>query len=343
MTDMIIIEEATGEIGTEPENRSVETLLTYGIVNIDKVKGPSSHQVSDYVQKILGITKAGHSGTLDPAVTGVQPVAIGRATKVTQFLLKSAKEYICVMHVHKDLEPSVIKEALSKFIGKIQQMPPVKSAVKRQLRTREIYELEVMEIEKRDVLFRVKCEAGTYIRALCNDVGKKIGGAHMACLRRTAAGAFNEDDNLITLDDLRDALYYYKEKQNEKYIRYCIQPVEHALKYIKKAYIFDSAILSMSHGRDLGAPGISKLENFKKGETVAVMTLKGEVVAVGTAEMSAVQISTDRKGLAVKTSKVFFEATKEDLEKLNKENQIARAAAEKEDSEKETTEKENSK
>ncbi len=316
MSDIIIIEEAVGEIGCAPPMRSVETMLNYGIVNIDKVKGPSSHQVSDYVQKIIGIKKAGHSGTLDPAVTGVQPVAIGRATKITQFLLTAPKEYICVMHVHKDLEPAKIIEVMNTFKGKIQQMPPVKSAVKRQLRTREIYELEIMEIDKRDVLFRVRCEAGTYIRALCNDIGKKIGGAHMACLRRSAAGAFDEKDNLITLDDLRDALWYWKEKGNEKYIRYCIQPVENALKYLKKVWIFDSALLSLSHGRDLGAPGVSKLENFKRGETVAIMSLKGEVVAVGVAEMSAVQISTDRKGIAVKTSKVFFEFSDSDLKKV---------------------------
>ncbi len=323
MSELIVIEEATGEIGCNPEKRSVETLISYGIVNIDKVKGPSSHQVSDYVQKILGIKKSGHSGTLDPAVTGVQPVALGRATKVTQYLLTAPKEYICVMHVHKDLEPEKIIEALNTFKGKIQQLPPVKSAVKRQLRTREIYELEVIEIDKRDVLFRVRCEAGTYIRALCNDVGKKIGGAHMACLRRTAAGAFCENDNLITLDDLRDALWYYREKGEDKFIRYCIQPVENALKYTKKAWVFDSALLSLSHGRDLGAPGISKLENFRKGDTVAIMNLLGEVVAIGVAQMSAVQISTERKGLAVKTSKVFYEFSKESLKKIQETNKTS--------------------
>ena len=319
MSDIIVIEEQAGEIGVAPSERSVETLLSYGIVNLDKVKGPTSHQVSDYVQKILGLKKAGHSGTLDPAVTGVQPVAIGRATKIAQYLLTAPKEYICVMHVHKDLEPAQIIDVMNTFKGKIQQMPPVKSAVKRQLRTREIYELEILEVDKRDVLFRVRCEAGTYIRALCNDIGKKIGGAHMASLRRTAAGAFDEIDNLVTLGDLRDALWYYREKGEEKFIRYCIQPVENALKYIKKAYVFDSALLSLSHGRDLGAPGISKLENFKKGETVAIMSLKGELVAMGVAEMSAVQISTERKGLAVKTSKVFFEMPKEVVADVTKD------------------------
>ena len=321
--NIIVIEEATGEIGVAPAERSCETLLSYGIVNLDKVKGPTSHQVSDYVQKILGLKKAGHSGTLDPAVTGVQPVALGRATKITQFLLTAPKEYICVMHVHKDLEAAQIVEVMNTFKGKIQQMPPVKSAVKRQLRTREIYELEILEIDKRDVLFRVKCEAGTYIRALCNDIGKKIGGAHMASLRRTAAGAFDESDNLVTLDDLRDALWYYREQGAETFLRHCIQPVETALKYIKKVWVFDSALLSLSHGRDLGAPGISKLENFKKGETVAIMSLKGEVVAIGEALMSAVQISTERSGLAVKTSKVFFEMPQDALESVKQKEQDA--------------------
>jgi H/ACA ribonucleoprotein complex subunit 4 len=299
-------QEAIGEFGQLPAERTTEELLTYGVINIDKPKGPTSHQTSDFVKKILHVSKAGHSGTLDPAVTGVQPVAIGKATRITQFLLTAPKEYVGVMHLHKEVEEGKLRETVQQFIGKIQQLPPIKSAVKRQLRTREIYEFEILEIEKNDVLFRVKCQAGTYIRKLCHDLGKALGvGAHMAQLRRTQAGPFTEEDDLVTLNDLQDAYHYYREG-NDKFIRHCIQPIEHAVVHLPKCWILDTTIKSLTHGRDLAIPGISTLENFRKGEIVAVMTLKGELVAIGEALLSAVEVNTKKKGITVNVQKVFM-------------------------------------
>lgn len=239
-------------------------------------------------------------------MTGVQPVALGSATRIAQFLLTAPKEYICLMYLHKDLEEDKILEGMKKFIGKIKQLPPIKSAVKRVERTREVYELEVIEIDGRNVLFRVKCQAGTYIRKICHDIGKALGtGAHMGELRRSQAGPFTEEDNLVTLNDLADAYHYYKQG-NEKYIRYCLQPIENAVKHLPKVWIFDTTIESVTHGRDVSVPGISKLENFRKGEYIAVMTLKGELVAIGESLMSGVEINTKDKGVAVKISKVFM-------------------------------------
>ena len=129
----------------------------------------------------------------------------------------------------------------------------------------------------------------------------------MAELRRTQAGPFTEQDKLVTLNDLQDALVYYKEG-NETYLRYMLQPIENVLGYIPKCWIFDTTIESLTHGRDLGIPGIAKLENCKKGETVAVMTLKGELVAIGEAAMSGVQANSQEKGIFVHVKKVFMEA-----------------------------------
>ena len=154
---IFVKKEAEAVFGKNPKERTAEELIEYGIVNINKPKGPTSHQTSDYVKKILRIEKAGHSGTLDPAVTGVQPIALGRATRITQFLLTAPKEYVCLMHLHKEVEEEKLREVIKQFVGKIQQLPPIKSAVKRQLRTRKIYEFEILEIKKQDVLFRVKC------------------------------------------------------------------------------------------------------------------------------------------------------------------------------------------
>src|SRR3989344_2094341 len=250
--------QAMGNFGRIPGERTPEELIDYCIVNIDKPKGPSSHQISDYVQKILGIDKAGHSGTLDPNVTGVQPIATGRATRITEFFLTAPKEYVGIMHLHHEVERKIIEEAVQQFLGKIKQLPPRKSAVKRQLREREIYEFEILEIKDKDVLFRVKCQAGTYIRKLCHDLGQELKvGAHMLELRRTQAGPFDETDNLVTLNDLQDAMFYYKQENNPKFLLYCLQPIENALKHLKKCWVLDTAIASLSNGRMLSIPGIS--------------------------------------------------------------------------------------
>ncbi|MBI4983769.1 RNA-guided pseudouridylation complex pseudouridine synthase subunit Cbf5 [Candidatus Woesearchaeota archaeon] len=305
---LFIKREATGTWGKKPEERTSEELIKCGIVNIDKPKGPTSHQVSDYVQKILGITKAGHSGTLDPQVTGVQPIGVGRATRITEFLLTAPKEYVGIMHLHHPVEESILRNELKKFIGKIRQLPPLKSAVKREVRTREIYEFEILEIKNQDVLFRVKCQAGTYIRKLCHDLGQELKiGAHMTELRRTQAGPFTEEDHLVTLNDLDDAYHFYTDEKNDKFLRHCLQSIENALRHIPKCWVLDSAITSLTHGRDLAIPGVSKLENFRKGETVALMSLKEELIAIGEAKMSAVEINTQEKGIAVKVRKVFME------------------------------------
>ena len=305
---IFIKKAATGEFGKSPAERTADELINYGIVNIDKPKGPTSHQCSDYIKKILQIDKAGHSGTLDPAVTGVQPIALGKATRITQFLLTAPKEYVCLMHIHQEIEEKVIRDTIAQFLGKIRQLPPIKSAVKRVERTREIYEFEILEIKGKDVLFRVKCQAGTYVRKLCFDIGKKLGvGAHMAELRRTQAGPFREKDNLDTLNDLQAALHFHREEHNSKFLLHCIQPIENALKHLPKCWVLDTTLQSVSHGRDVAIPGISKLENFRKGETVAVLTLKEELVAIGEATMSGVEINTQQKGIGINVKKVFIE------------------------------------
>lgn len=299
--------ETSGQYGCIPEQRKTEEIINYGVVNIDKPKGPTSHQVSDYVQKILHISKSGHSGTLDPAVTGVLPMALGNATRVVEALLKAGKEYVAVMHLHKEVEEAKLRKTCDSFIGKIQQLPPIKSAVKRQLRTRSVYYLEIMEIDNKDVLFRVGTEAGTYIRKLIHDIGKKLGtGAHMAELRRTKAGPFDES-TLFTLQDLADAHHYWKEEGNEKFIRKAIQPVENAVAHLPKVWVFDTTVDSLCHGIGLKIPGISKVNsNIEKDDNVAIMTLKNELVALGSAVAASEQIIKEQRGIAVKTHKVFM-------------------------------------
>ncbi len=301
---------SSSKYGKRPEERSVKELLDFGIVPLDKPPGPSSHQVSAYVQKILGITKAGHSGTLDPKVTGVLPVALGRATRVVHSLLTAGKEYITIMHLHKELEEYQVRKLLSDFEGKITQLPPVKSAVKRQERERTIYYLEFLDLAGQDVLFTAGTQAGTYIRKLCHDMGltkidgEKV-GAHMDELRRTKAGPFTEDQ-LVTLQDLADAFHYWQEG-DETAIRKAILPAEAGLAHLKKIWVLDSAVESLCQGVQLKVPGIAKLhDNIQVGDHVAVMTLKDEAILTGEARLTSEQLLGE-KGIAIRTGQVFMQ------------------------------------
>lgn len=295
------------KFGIEPKTRTVEELLKCGVINIDKSAGPTSHQVSAYLQNILRIKKAGHSGTLDPNVTGVLPVALNKATKVVQTLLKAGKEYVCLMHLHKKVEEYDLYKAFDKFTGKINQLPPIKSSVKRQWRKRSVYYIEVLDFIDQDVLIRVGCEAGTYIRKLMHDIGQELKcGAHMAELRRTKAGPFGEK-RLFSLNDVADAFYYYKKHHNEKFIRQVIQPVETAVSHLPSVWLLDTSVNSICHGSTLKVPGISKVEEkIFKGDLVALYTLKDELIGFGESMMDTKGLMGD-KGVAVKINKVVME------------------------------------
>lgn len=218
--------------------KTTRELLEFGIININKPSGPTSFTVSDFVAKKLKLRKTSHFGTLDPKVTGVLPVALNRACKLTGYFLGEDKEYIGIMRIHENIELDAIKKAINeKFIGKITQMPPVKSRVKRQNREREIYSFELIEKIGNDIMFKVKCEGGTYIRKLIDDLGKEIGiGAHMLELRRISAGIFNEEDKLypsINLYDFEKAVNEYLNGNDEK-LRRIIIPAE----VISKVYSY---------------------------------------------------------------------------------------------------------
>jgi len=204
--------------------KTLTELLNFGILVIDKPSGPTSFSVSDFVRRKLELKKTSHFGTLDPMVSGVLPVALGRACKLTGFFIGHDKEYVGIMRIHQEMKMREIQKIInSKFIGKIMQMPPVKSRVKRRLREREIKSFELLEQDGRDILFRSVVQGGTYIRKLIHDLGREIGGAHMTELRRTRAGVFDES-NIVSLYDL--------EKASEKDLKKMIIPAEDAIKKI---------------------------------------------------------------------------------------------------------------
>ncbi|MEM1578883.1 MAG: RNA-guided pseudouridylation complex pseudouridine synthase subunit Cbf5 [Archaeoglobaceae archaeon] len=300
--------ETNEDYGCPPAKRSVEEHIKKGFVCIDKPMGPSSHEVVVWVRKILEVNKTGHAGTLDPRVTGVLPVFIETATKLVKFLQESGKEYVCLMRLHSELNEEKIRKVFQMFTGRIYQKPPLKSAVKKQLRIREIYSMKILEIDGRNVLFKVSTESGTYIRKLCKDMGEILGvGAHMQELRRTRTGNFSEND-CHTLQELLDAYIFWKEEGEEKFIREIIKPMELAVTDIPKIVIKDTAVDAISHGANLSIKGVAFVEkNVRSGQIVAILTAKGELVALGRALVSAEQMLEMKKGLVVDVERVLME------------------------------------
>jgi len=311
MVDLLIKTEGETDpnYGNFPDERPLEDHIKRGIINLDKPSGPTSHEIDSWVKRILNVEQTGHGGTLDPKVTGVLPVGIDYATRVIQLLLGADKEYVCLMHLHEEIPEGRIRDILKEFQGKIFQTPPIKSAVKREMRVRNIYYVDILEIDGQDVLFKIGCEGGTYIRKYCHDVGEALViGAHMAELRRTKSGPFKEDETLITLQDLTDAYHIWKEEGDESLIRNCILPMELAVKHLPKIIIRDSAVDAVCHGADLASGGIVSLDdNINKGNTVAVMTLKGELVAAGESLKTSKEIYKANKGIIIDIKKVFME------------------------------------
>lgn len=299
--------ETNPDYGKFPEERTVEELFDHGIINLNKPSGPTSHQTTSYVKEILNIDKAGHSGTLDPGVTGVLPIALGKSTRVVQALLKTGKEYVALMYLHEDIPKEKIIESSKNIIGKIDQLPPVRSAVKRRLRKREIYYLEILEIKDQHVLFKVGTEAGTYIRKLIHDWGKQLGcNGHMVELIRTRVGPFNES-NWITLHDLKDAYEFYKEG-DPSHLKKVILPIEKAVQHLPKIWVTDTCVDTLCHGADLATPGISKIESdINTDDLVVILTLKNELVCFGQALISSKDMLEKEKTLAVKSNKIFME------------------------------------
>lgn len=295
--------------GKPPVSRTIPELIELGIINLDKPANPSSHEVTAWVKQILNIKKAGHGGTLDPAVTGCLPIALGRGTRALQVLLPSGKEYICVMKTHAVISTEKLNDVLNNFRGKIFQTPPIRSSVKRRLRVRRIYKLELLEHYSGQLsLLRISCQAGTYIRKLCHDIGLLIGtGAHMQELRRVRTGPFTEE-SLVTLQDLNDAWYYYQKEHDEAPIRQIIKPIEVICSDVPKIYIRDSAINAICHGAALTIPGVIRLSSgIEKGNLVAIFSMKDELVGLAYSTLSTKQILEETNGICANSKAILMQ------------------------------------
>jgi len=305
--EWLIKSEDESDFGKNPNERTIEELIKTAVIVVDKHSGPTSHQVTDWVKNIFSVSKAGHAGTLDPAVTGVLPVALENSAKTMPLLMGLNKEYVGVMRLHKDVDENVLRNEIANFIGKIKQMPPVRSAVARREREREIYFFDVLELDGRNALFKSGVQAGTYIRKLIHDIGKNIGGANMTELRRTKVGNFSEEKS-FSLVKIKDAYEFWKEG-NEKILREMLIPVDFAVaENVKKIFVKDSAIPNILNGSPIYPNGITRIQKeILAGETIAIYSNKEELVAIGITKMDSDKMLAAKKGFAVRTDRVIMQ------------------------------------
>ena len=302
------IQEGTNqEWGRPPSQRPAEEYIRYSLVLLDKPRGPSSHEVAAWVKKILGVDRAGHAGTLDPKVSGVLPIAVAEGTKVLMALSRSDKVYVAVAKFHGDVDVERLRAVLQELQGAIYQKPPLRSAVKRQLRTRHVYSLELLEVDGRYAVIKMHVEAGTYARKIIHDIGEILGvGANMRELRRVAVSCFAEDET-VTLQDVADAYYIWRKYGDDAYLRRVLLPIEEVARHLRKIWVRDSAVDALCHGAPLAAPGVAKFEiPFSRGELVALFTLKGELIGVGRALVDGEEVKKMERGLVARTDRVVM-------------------------------------
>jgi H/ACA ribonucleoprotein complex subunit 4 len=300
--------------GSSPTARTLTEHLRYGVINLDKPSNPSSHEVVSWVRRILRVDKTGHSGTLDPKVTGCLIVCLNRATRLVKAQQSAGKQYVCVLKLHDALQDvAQLQRVLEVTLrGALFQRPPLISAVKRQLRIRTVHDSRVLEFDRdrRLAVFWISCEAGTYVRTLCVHAGLLLGtGGHMQELRRVRSGVASETDGtMVTLHDVLDAQHVYDTTRDESYLRRVVRPLEVLLTHHRRMVVKDSAVNAVCYGAKLMIPGLLRFDDdIEVNAEVVLMTTKGEAIALALAQMTTAVLATVDHGVAAKIKRVIME------------------------------------
>lgn len=295
-------------IGGSPDGRDVEERLASGFILLDKPAGPTSHQLASWARDLFGLERLGHGGTLDPFATGVLPLMAGKAMKVTKKILTHKKTYICVFRFATAPDQKQLAEVMKKLTGRVYNVPPEVSAVKVQVRTRKIYTFENIEMKGNDMIARVYCEAGTYIRTMARDLGLLLDmKVQLKELRRETSGAFKLED-CITMQELADAVWLWKEHNQPEALLRVIHPIEKILLDLPTATVKDSAAAALAHGAPLLRPGLVNIQSdIKAGKQLMIQTLKGEAVGIVTLTLSTNEIATINEGEVARPSMVLLD------------------------------------
>ncbi|XP_050074395.1 H/ACA ribonucleoprotein complex subunit 4 [Anopheles maculipalpis] len=298
--------------GSSPLNRKINDYVAAGFINLDKPSNPSSHEVVAWIKRILKVNKTGHSGTLDPKVTGCLIVCINRATRLVKSQQSAGKEYVAVFKLHSAVEKiAKVTQGLEKLRGALFQRPPLISAVKRQLRVRTVYDSKLLDYnDQRNIgVFWVSCEAGSYIRTMCVHLGLVLGvGGQMLELRRVRSGIQSEKDGMVTMHDVLDAQYLYENHKDESMLRRVIKPLEGLLVGHKRIIMKDSSVNAVCYGAKILLPGVLRYEDgIEIDQEIVIMTTKGEAIALGIALMTTATMAGCDHGVVAKIKRVIME------------------------------------
>ena len=263
-------------------SKPIKEILEFCIINVDKPAGCTSFDTSEKIRKIFSGRKTGHFGTLDPMVTGVLPIALNRACKLIGYFMHHDKVYIGKFRIHSDINQKELANQMEKFTGKIKQLPPVKSAVKREIRERTINKFEIIKFNKKIIEFIADVEAGTYIRKLISDLGDTIGGAHMTELRRIRAGIF-DIKNSYSISDIENAFEKFK-KGDETELRRILIPAEIISEILPVVQVKEKNLKQILTGKpifkkDIASSNFEKLE-ASKNVNLFVAFLKDRFIGV---------------------------------------------------------------
>merc|ERR1711874_957564 len=297
--------------GASPLKRDLVNYVKSGFINVDKPSNPSSHEVVAWIKRILRVDKTGHSGTLDPKVTGCLIVCIDRATRLVKSQQSAGKEYVCIYRLHESVEKKRVAQELERLKGALFQRPPLISAVKRQLRVRTCYESKLIEHDQdRNLgIFWVSVEAGSYIRTMCVHMGLLLGvGGQMQELRRVRSGIQSEQEGMMTMHDILDAQWLYDNHKDETYLRRVIRPLEALLTNHKRIIMKDSAVNAVCYGAKIMLPGVLRYDDgIEMGQEIVVCTTKGEAICIALAQMTTATMASCDHGIVAKIKRVIME------------------------------------
>ena len=298
------------DFGCIPEERPLEQLLKSGVIVVEKPRGPTSHQLTAWARDLLGISKIGHGGTLDPFATGLLTLLLGKATRLTDIVLRGDKTYAGVLRFGRPVDELELEELLSKLEGVIYNVPPLESAVKIQVRTRTIQSLRVIEVDpdSKIAAFELSCSAGTYVRTHAKDIGLLLGtSCELTELHRSHTGSFSQE-MACTMQQLADAAFLYHEHGEDGALRKLISPVESLLSRLPLITIKDGAAAALSHGAPLARPGvISAQKGVSEGTAVQLRTVKGEAVSVAMMKVDSDSLSDMSAGEVAVAKSVLME------------------------------------
>ncbi|MGL5694016.1 MAG: tRNA pseudouridine(55) synthase TruB [Peptostreptococcaceae bacterium] len=298
------------------------------IINILKPTGMTSHDVVSRVRRILNTKKVGHTGTLDPDASGVLPICIGKATKVSELILNKDKSYICELTLGMTtdtydssgvivkrvadfkVDENDIRKAFKTQVGEIEQLPPIYSALKvngkkmcdlarsgkadeivLKKRKINIKELNILSINDNKIMFYVKCSKGTYVRSICHDIGEILGcGGHMSFLLRTSSGRFNLE-NSITLEEL-------EEFNLNKILENHLYDIDYVLNNFKEVILKSSAVKYYSNGGIIDSKRFST-DNINEDDEFVRVYSEGDFLGVG-------KLLKENNTISLKSDKIFI-------------------------------------